>query len=103
MKILKIQASAGKEYGHVPGHQYHDVDVTLYRNSKGWQVEIIETWGSAQSYDDELGRKSVFARAADLDETLLTAKHRAVEVGMDKSYVVQALSLAEQKACADCT
>lgn len=56
-KAKEYKGDAGAPYGHVPGHQYHDVDVVL-RQSRGggWQMTAKETWGSAQGYDEEHGR-----------------------------------------------
>ena len=70
MKIKKIQVTvtSGKSYGHVPGHHYHDVEVSIERKPNGrWMVDILETWGNNQGYDEEQGKRQVIGRDATLD------------------------------------
>lgn len=99
MNAIKATGSAGKEYGHVPGHQYHDVDVTISRTRKGnWTVEILETWGSAQGYDEEHGRKKVIGRSEDLRSAVSDARQRAKNADIGPDYVEESLSEAEQNA-----
>jgi len=99
MKAIKATGSAGKEYGHVPGHTYHDVDVTITRTRRGnWNVEILETWGSAQGYDEEHGRKKVIGRSEDLSEAIRDARTRAKNAGIGPDYIEEAISEAEQEA-----
>lgn len=92
-------ASKGTEYGHVPGHNYHDVDVTISgRDGKLFRVEVLETWGSAQGYDEEHGRNKVVAIDADLDAAVRIANSRAKEAGICSDYMIQALSSAHADA-----
>ena len=99
MKALKVSSSKGNEYGHVPGHQYRDVDVTIVRTRKGnWTVEILETWGSAQGYDEEHGRKKVIGRGNSLDGAVRDARTKAHEADIDREYMTQSLSCAEAEA-----
>jgi hypothetical protein len=57
---MSIYASAGREYGHVPGHNYHDVDVEVTGPHAGRYVATAtETWGSAQGHDEEHGRNEI--------------------------------------------
>ena len=99
MKALQVTSSKGTEYGHVPGHQYHDVDVTIVRTRKGkWTVEIFETWGSAQGYDEEHGRKKVIGRGDDLNDAVSDARTKAHEADIEREYMTQALSCAEAEA-----
>lgn len=102
MKTIKATGSAGTEYGHVPGHQYHDVDVTITRSRRGkWTVEVLETWGSAQGYDEEHGRKKVIGRGDDLRDAMSDARERADKATIDNDrmgYLEQALSGAENEA-----
>ena len=102
MKAIKATGSAGKAYGHVPGHQYHDVDVTITRNCgrrKGnWTVEVLEVWGSCQGYDEEHGRKKVIGRGDEMASAVVNARQRASAAGIGPDYVEEAISEAEQDA-----
>src|ERR1039458_5385034 len=98
MKEINVESSAGKKYGHVPGHQYHDVDVTIDRSAAGrWTVEIIETWGSCQGRDEEHGRKTVMACGRSLEEAVEKVTARAEGADINRSYLVQALSCARSE------
>jgi hypothetical protein len=88
-------SSVGNEYGHVPGHQYHDVEVGIGQRGQTFRVVILETWGSAQGYDEEHGRNKVVARGTDWQDALREAVGRAQSVGIDAKYMVQAVSEAE--------
>jgi|GEM_PF-2905994 len=105
MKTMKTTGSAGKAYGHVPGHQYHDVDATISRTRKGnWTVEILETWGSCQGYrnGDELvqehGRKKVIGHGDEMSSAIDNARQRAKAADIGPDYIEQAISSAEQDA-----
>ncbi len=99
MKKIKVTASAGEEYGHLPGNHYHDVDVTIVRTQSGrWTVEIVETWGSCQGHDEEHGRKHVMASGRTLEEVVAEANRRAEAAEIERSYTAQALSCAEARA-----
>lgn len=101
MKTIKVTSSAGKEYGHVPGHQYHDLDVTITRARSGrWTIKLLETWGSCQGRDEEHGRQTVMACARKLEDAVAEANRRAEVADLHKSYTVQALSCAEAEAAA---
>ena len=101
MKIIKVASSAGEPYGHVPGHRYHDVDVTITRARSGrWTVTLVETWGSCQGHDEELDRNTVMACARTLEDAVEQAQRRAEAADLHKSYTAQALSCAEAKAAA---
>lgn len=82
-----FEASNRKPYGHVPGHQYHDVDGTLTETKHGWRCELLETWGSAQVSDEEHGRKLASGRADNPIEAVTAAKIEAREIGMDLQYL----------------
>ena len=98
-KPIETTGSAGKQYGHVPGHQYHDVDVTITRRSSGrWRVSVLETWGSAQGYDEEHGRKTVVGRGDDLDSALADARDLAERADIDAAFLAEALSEAADEA-----
>lgn len=99
MKAIYVKNSEGIEYGHLPGHHYHDVDVTIVRTRRGkWTVEILETWGSAQGYDAEEGRKKVIGRGDELYDVARDARNKAYEAGIEREYMIQALSCAEVEA-----
>lgn len=91
-------ASKGTEFGHVPGHQYHDVDVTISKSGEKLRVEVLETWGSAEGYDEEHGRNRVVAIDEDLDTAVRIANARAKEAGIREDYMIQALSSAHADA-----
>ena len=91
-------ACKGTPYGHVPGHSYHDVDVSIGMCGQKFRVEILETWGSAQGYDEEHGRNRVVAIDADLDAAVRTANSHAKEAGVREDYLIQALSSAHADA-----
>jgi len=95
MKEIKCEASNGTAYGHVPGHQYHDVDVTVTRSRKGvWTISVLETWGSAQGYDEEHGRRKVVIKDNDLHEACVRARTSAEEAGIETEYLEQSLTQA---------
>jgi phosphoribosyl-ATP pyrophosphohydrolase len=101
MKTIKVASSAGTEYGHVPGHQYHDAKVRITRARSGrWTVTLRETWGSCQGHDEEHGRKTVMACARTLEDAVEQAQRKAEAADLHKSYTAQALSCAEAKAAA---
>lgn len=103
------EASAGKAYGHVPGHQYHDVDVVISVRppagagigpnvSRPWRVHVVESWGSAQGYDEEHGRREAVGRGEGIEEACQSARDRAAKAGIECEYLEQALSKAEDAA-----
>lgn len=92
------RASAGKEYGHVPGHRYHDVDAIVTRRGDKFRCQLVETWGSAQGYDEEHGRREVATRSGCYLAAMREAQDRAAAAGMDSDYVSQALATLADEA-----
>lgn len=92
------ESEKGTPYGHVPGHQYHDVAVTIGKRGEKIRVEVVEVWGSAQGYDEEHGRNRVVAIDADLDAAVRIANSRSKEAGIREDYMIQALSTAHADA-----
>jgi hypothetical protein len=90
--------SAGAAYGHVPGHQYHDVDVVVSERSGKYRCHVVEVWGSAQGYDEEHGRKEAIGRGETIREACSEARSRAREAGIECQYLEQAMSKAEDVA-----
>lgn len=90
--------SAGKEYGHVPGHQYHDVDVVVSERNGKYRCHVCEVWGSAQGYDEEHGRREAIGRGDTIREAVMDARSRANDAGIETEYLEQALSNAEDVA-----
>jgi hypothetical protein len=90
------EGCAGVPYGHVPGHQYHDVEVAIGVRGRTFRAVALETWGSAQGHNQEHGRKKVVARNADAQEALREIKRLAKEAGLHEQYLPQAYS-----ACLD--
>lgn len=98
-KWTKIAStSKGDTYGHVPGHNFHDVDVTIGRSGAKFRVEISERWGSSQGYDQVHGENRVVAIDEDLDIAVRTANSRARTAGICEEYMIQALSTAHAEA-----
>lgn len=96
---IVAESTVGKEYGHVPGHQYHDVQVGIGKRGATYRVVICEVWGSAQGSDEEHGRKKVVARGDDWRTALAEASSRASQAGIEVGYMTQALSEAEDAMC----
>jgi hypothetical protein len=92
------ECTKGTAYGHVPGHQYHDVTATISHNGTQHRVEVLEVWGSAQGYDQEHGRNRIVAIDADLDTAVRTANARARQADIRVDYMIQALSGAHADA-----
>lgn len=90
--------SAGLAYGHVPGHQYHDVNVVISRRNDRYRIHAVESWGSAQGYDEEHGRREVIGRGTTLLNALCDVRERATAATITCEYFEQALSLAEDTA-----
>lgn len=90
--------SKGTPYGHVPGHSYHDVDVTISQRDGKFRVEVLETWGSAQGYDEEHGRNRIVAIDPDLDAAVRIANARSKDADILEEYMIQALSVAHADA-----
>lgn len=91
-------ATAGNAYGHVPGHQYHDVDVIVSRRGDLYRCEAVETWGSSQGYDEEHDRRSVVGHGDSIAAACAAAGSRGCAAGLDQRYLTQALSSAEDEA-----
>ena len=94
--------SVGVPYGHVPGHQYHDVDVVISVRNKvaggGYRVHIVESWGSAQGFDEEHGRREVIGRGGSIRAAIVDTRERVVRATITVEFFEQALSLAEDAA-----
>ncbi len=91
--------SVGTEYGHVPGHQYHDVDVVISQSRDNrFRCHIVDSWGSAQGYDEEHGRIEATGRGESITEAAREAKAIGTEAGMDARYLAQAVSKAVDEA-----
>lgn len=89
------EGEKGIPYGHVPGHHYHDVFVTISKRGEKSRVEVVEVWGSAQGHDDEeYGRNRVVAIDTSLANAIRIANLRAKEAGIREDYLIQALSSA---------
>ena len=90
--------SAGVAYGHVPGHQYHDVDVVISERDGKFRCHVVESWGSAQGYDEEHGRREAIGRGDSISQAVEDARSRAKDAGIECEYLEQALSKAEDAA-----
>lgn len=95
------KTTSGKAHGHVPGHQYHDVDVVVSTPDSDkdvFRVHVVETWGSAQGYDEEHGRREIVGRGTSIETACAEAIRRGKDAGMDGSYLTQAVANAEDEA-----
>lgn len=90
--------SVGKEYGHLPGHQYHDVDVVVSERGEKFRCHVVESWGSAQGYDEEHGRKEAIGRGDTIREACRDALDIARDAGIDCGFLASAVSKAEDLA-----
>jgi hypothetical protein len=89
---------AGDEYGHVPGHQYHDVDVVISTRGGKYRCHVVESWGSAQGYDEEHGRREVVGRGDSIRAAVSEARAGADRAGIDAGLASQALLVAADGA-----
>lgn len=91
--------SVGTEFGHTPGHQYNDVDVVISQSRDGkFRCHIVESWGSAQGYDEEHGRREAIGRGESISEAAHDAKQIALEAGVSTRYLTSAVSKAIDEA-----
>lgn len=95
---MLAKVSCGKPYGHVPGHQYHDVAVLVSQKGDVFRVQVVETWGSCQGYDEENGRNAVIGRGDRIADAIKNARTSAQLAGIDTPYLEQALTQAEDEA-----
>lgn len=89
---------AGTAYGHVPGHQYSDVDVVVSERNGKYRCHVVQSWGSAQGYDEEHGRREAIGRGDSIRAACDDARQRAHAAGITCEYLEQALSKAEDAA-----
>ena len=90
--------STGRAYGHVPGHQYADVDVVVSTRGDKFRCHVVESWGSAQGYDEEHGRREVVGRGESIRGAVADARTRAKAAGIGPDYLEESLSKAEDSA-----
>jgi len=90
--------TVGTPYGHVPGHTYRDVDIVVSKKNDKFRAHICETWGSAQGFDEEHGRREVIGRGDSIRKSLDEALDRAREADITLDLLIQAVSLAEDEA-----
>lgn len=91
-----------KEYGHVPGHRYHDVKVVIEKLSSDWRVRVVETFGSCQGNFNyvEDHRNSVVYVSSDLEDAVDTVQEMADKAGIERKYSEMALAQAQSEALA---
>jgi hypothetical protein len=90
----KVTAIAGKPYGHVPGHTYHDVEV----EASGKLATLAVVWGSAQGYDEEHGRREYARRGSSLIDALDAVRDAALAEESDdavRGYIETACARAQ--------
>jgi hypothetical protein len=61
-------------------------------------VDILETWGSHQGYDEEQGKRQVIGRDVILAAAVERAEGLAMAAGIEKSFLAQSLSQAASEA-----
>ncbi|MBX3264887.1 MAG: hypothetical protein KF782_34770 [Labilithrix sp.] len=105
-----ITAEAGRAYGHVPGHQFLDVEITCAPCGSRWLATLTVTAGSAQ---ESHGRNDTIYREEEYAATSSSAEdaiERVKEEALDGSdgdeeqerYVRTAAARALREACAAC-
>lgn len=95
MKIVEV--SAGKPYGHVPGHKFEDVDIVVRKTAAGYRAKVTYRRGSAQGYDQVHFEREVSASDQDPAEAVARACERALATGeYPAGYLLEAESLAEE-------
>jgi len=94
------EVTVGAPDGHVLGHHFHDVEVTIGRRGIRYRVEVVELQGSSQGRgrDDVQSERRVVAIELDLDLAVRIASSRARQAGVAVEYLVQALSIAYARA-----
>jgi hypothetical protein len=84
----KIAVSAGRPYGHVPGHSYLDVDMTCRAARDGrWLATVTIVWGSARGgaqWDQEHGRVEYAATGSDARAAIERAQREALSEEKDE-------------------
>ncbi len=93
------EGTAGTPYGHVPGHQFHDVIVTIShdRDANKFRAHVLEKWGSDQGYEEIHGSNEVSANDREWQTALLTVEERAREAGIEIPKLVQAIDAASRE------
>jgi hypothetical protein len=87
----------GDQDGHVPGRNYRGVEVAIGKRGNRYRAVIIETWGSAQGYDEKHGRFKFVGRADNWREALEKATRFGRDLDFNASYLAQALSDVEDQ------
>jgi hypothetical protein len=91
--------TVGNEYGHVPGHRFHDVEVLVSKRGETVRVAVAQVRGSAQgSYDEEHMRRECIGRGNSIRAAINDARSRAIACGIETEYLEQALCKAEDEA-----
>lgn len=89
---------SGLPYGHVPGHYYDDVEVCITHRGQSFRCQVVQSWGSAQGYDEEQGRNTVAGYGDSLDSACGDAARRAKESGIDAAHLQAAMAKARDEA-----
>ena len=92
------EGAVGTRYGHVPGHQYHDVIVAVGQRGQQYRAVALEVWGSCQGRDEEHGRVKVIARNKNARVALQEVLRRAQDTMPNaeaKQFLLQAASACE--------
>ena len=98
-EAFQITVNTGKAHGRGPGHNYHDLQVTIGRKHNGrWSVNIIESWGTDSGFDEEQAQKHVTGRDATLELALDRATRLAVAASIDQSFLEKSLNQAVNQA-----
>lgn len=103
-----ITASAGRPYGHVPGHSFLDVEITAERCGSRWIATLSITAGNAQEShgrNDQLHREVEYSRTGyTAEEAIESVRDEALddEEGEVVGYIETAASRALREACEDC-
>ena len=71
------ESEKGTPYGHVPGHQYHDVSVTIGKRGEKIRAEVVGSLGRRPRLRRRARRNRAVAIDADLDAAVRIANSRA--------------------------
>src|SRR5262245_46503982 len=93
--MAKIIGEAGRPYGHVPGHEYLDVEVLKRRSN----FVLLVTWGSAQGRHDQEHGRSEYSRDTlpDLRDAALDGEGRRLG-NRDSAEICQYIETAISRA-----
>jgi hypothetical protein len=99
-----ITAEAGRAYGHVPGHRYLDVTITLESSGYGYVATVVIELGCAQGRGcDQPGPGAEYARTGDTPESALERAIDQAKRYEDDDETARYIETAHARALAELT